>query len=237
MVSGAATAVTYSTPELLGAAPIDDPDAPIATARYGDASKTPAAIATADAGDMLAGRIFVAPAEAQTLSGPAAPASVMLASNAQPAKPEAVRSRSVKATPRMTYEEAKAATRPADYGLAGAAPAQNRTAPSGLNAAALIAKAAPSADRTGKSRWFLFAASSGKAFGLNMGRDINNGGWRRQGWSRERLAPSGQVQIGLAWRGVDRQLSIGATKRKLQIMDFSKEDTVFGMTWSIKAKS
>jgi len=226
VVASAATAVTYSPSELAGAAPSDDPDAPIATARYGDAPKPPVQLET------MAGRVFVA--EAAPPPTRAAPMAVALA-------PQEVRApraaRAASARPRITFEQARAEIRPSDHALAGAPPSAFSPSQGGFNASAMIAKAAPSADRTGKSRWFLFAASSGKAFGLNMARDNTSGNWRRDGWSRERLAPFGQVQIGLAWRGVDRQLSIGATKRKIQVMDFSKEDTVFGVTWSVKAKS
>lgn len=91
------------------------------------------------------------------------------------------------------------------------------------------------ADRK-KGRWFVFAAGSGEAFGLNLIRDPVKGGWRRAGWSVERLAQFGKAQLGIGWRRDNRQIAISAARREFGIYGYKREDTVFGVTFTVSGK-
>lgn len=91
------------------------------------------------------------------------------------------------------------------------------------------------ADRK-KGRWFVFAAGSGEAFGLNLIRDPVKGGWRRAGWSVERLAQFGKAQLGVGWRQGNRQVAISAARREFGIYGYKREDTVFGVTFTVSGK-
>ena len=90
-----------------------------------------------------------------------------------------------------------------------------------------------------RSRWYLFAAASGQAVGLNLRRDED--GWTNAGWSEDRT--SGFVtsaQAGLAWRLGPAQASIGYVRRKIKTSgpqsdlyaDLPKNDDVAGFTFS-----
>jgi hypothetical protein len=104
-----------------------------------------------------------------------------------------------------------------------------------LNASNLMSKATASAQDLKRGRWMLYAASSGKAYGLNLIRDTI-GGWRNAGVSEERLARFGSRQIGLGWRKENRQVALTATRRKLNSIDYSDKDTVVGVTVSVRGK-
>jgi hypothetical protein len=73
----------------------------------------------------------------------------------------------------------------------------------------------------------LFAASSGKAYGLNLVRDTL-GGWRNAGYSEEKIARFGSRQVGLGWRKGNRQVSLTATRRALKSIDYSDKDELTG---------
>lgn len=66
-----------------------------------------------------------------------------------------------------------------------------------------------------KGRWYLFAAASGRAVGLNMLH--GDSGWNRAGWSTDptsRLV--GDTQIGVGWRKGPMQTSFGFVHRDVK---------------------
>lgn len=66
-----------------------------------------------------------------------------------------------------------------------------------------------------KGRWYLFAAASGRAVGLNMLH--GDSGWNRAGWSTDptsRLV--GDTQIGVGWRKGPMQTSFGFVHREVK---------------------
>jgi hypothetical protein len=66
-----------------------------------------------------------------------------------------------------------------------------------------------------QGRWYLFAAASGRAVGLNMLR--GDGGWNRGGWTTDpssRLV--GDAQVGVGWRKGDLQTSVGFVHREVK---------------------
>jgi hypothetical protein len=66
-----------------------------------------------------------------------------------------------------------------------------------------------------RGRFYLFAAASGRAVGLNMLR--GESGWDRAGWSTDpasRLV--GDAQVGLGWRKGPMQTSIGFVHREVK---------------------
>lgn len=99
----------------------------------------------------------------------------------------------------------------------------------------LLSIAPQPADRK-KGRWFVFAAGSGEAFGLNIVRDPARGGWRRSGWSVERLAEFGKAQLGIGWRRGDRQIAVSAAQREIGAYGVKREDTVFGVSFTVSGK-
>jgi hypothetical protein len=274
---GAATALSTHVPEQfnqtltlaggpatapLAAAPayIDDPDAPIATARYGGERSRAAVMDT----------IATPAASPVPLAG--APAPVVVASAAPLPDPTEVRQPAIVLAVAETRPVHVEPARPAARILAEA-PVQRRPAlaltqttavrplgkvvrmeindqplpftPMGLqstavkrltlNASTLMSKARASADDMRRGRWLLYVAGSGKAYGLNLIRDTFNG-WRNAGVSEERLARFGSRQLGLGWRKDNRQVSLTATRRKLNAIDYSDKDTVVGVTVSVRAR-
>lgn len=234
---------------------VDDPDAPIATARYGgERSRAATAAATA------------APTAA-TVALAGGPSELGLA-GAAPAKPEAPAA-TPKAYARAETPPARAATRV----LTEAMPAHPRPVltlthvktyrpypkvlkteidkeplpftPLGLqsnavrrlslNASNLISKASASAEDLRRGRWMLFAASSGKAYSLNMVRDTLNG-WRNAGFSEDKIARFGSRQVGVGYRKDNRQVALSATRRKFNGIDYSDKDTVVGVTVSVRGR-
>jgi len=87
-------------------------------------------------------------------------------------------------------------------------------------------------------RWYLFAAASGRAVGLNVLRDEH--GWDRAGWSTDTTgALVGDAQVGVGWRKGDMQSSFGVIHREVkgQHMIFGQEtrdDTVAAFTFSLR---
>ena len=66
-----------------------------------------------------------------------------------------------------------------------------------------------------RGRWYLFASASGRAVGLNMGRDAQ-GNMQRLGWSAEGTsALISDAQAGIAWRKGATEASIGYVHRDI----------------------
>lgn len=68
-----------------------------------------------------------------------------------------------------------------------------------------------------QGRWYLFAAASGRAVGLNMAQE--GSALRRDGWSTDPVSLVGDAQVGLGWRKGDMQTSVGYMVRRMQIED------------------
>jgi hypothetical protein len=87
-------------------------------------------------------------------------------------------------------------------------------------------------------RWYLFAAASGRAVGLNMLRGEH--GWDRAGWSTDASgALVGDAQVGVGFRKGDVQSSFGVIHREVKgrHMIFgqqTRDDTVAAFTFSLK---
>ena len=88
-------------------------------------------------------------------------------------------------------------------------------------------------------RWYLFAAASGRAVGMNVMRG-ESGGWDRAGWSTDPTgALVGDAQIGVGWRKGDMQSSFGVIHREVKgkHMVFgqqTRDDTVAAFTFSFR---
>lgn len=213
-----------------------DPDAPIATARYGDAVEGTAAdlseesaraTALADTATLSAMPV-PAPQPPQTLSSSTFPSRLLTA--------ERPRRQPRLALARPAFSQDRLAAFETVESLAFTPTSQQTTFRRlSVNASGLLSKMGTTADDARRGRWMLFAASSGKALGLNVVRDPV-AGWRSAGWSQERLARFGTHQIGLGWRKDNKQLSLSATRRKLSVQDISKKDVVFGFSLSVKTR-
>ena len=89
-----------------------------------------------------------------------------------------------------------------------------------------------------QGRWYLFAAASGQAVGLNILR--NDQGWDRAGWTTDPTSTLvGDAQVGVGWRKGVLQTSLGYMHREIkgQHMIFgqqTREDSVVAFTLSIK---
>ncbi|MBU4435284.1 MAG: hypothetical protein KKC14_12810 [Alphaproteobacteria bacterium] len=229
-----------------------DPDAPIRTARYGDA---PRGTATAPSAIELAGAPSSMPLAGDASSVAPSKPVVLAAEDSIPSRDRFATVRPRQDGPRPSYRAQTltlASFRPSFSYAAVArldAPESQPFLPQSqqsaikrlsLNASALMGKAQTSAQDAGRGRWMLFAASSGKALGLNLIRD-SLGGWRGAGWSQERLARYGTHQLGIGWRKDNKQISLSATSRKLSVKDFrtkdfSEKDVVYGVSLSIKPR-
>lgn len=87
-----------------------------------------------------------------------------------------------------------------------------------------------------KGRWFVFAAGSGEAFGLNLVKDPLRG-WRPAGWSVENLAEFGKAQLGIGWRKGSQQLAASVARREISAYGLSREDTIFGISFTVSGKA
>lgn len=66
-----------------------------------------------------------------------------------------------------------------------------------------------------QGRWYLFAAASGRAVGLNMLR--SDAGWARAGWTTDQSSTLvGDAQIGVGWRKGAMQTSLGVLHREVK---------------------
>lgn len=89
-------------------------------------------------------------------------------------------------------------------------------------------------------RWYVFAAASGRAMGLNMQKDEAKG-WDRS-WSMDNAsALVGDAQLGLGWRQGIMQTSVGLIHREVKGdhaiwgQEF-KTDSMVALSFSIKPK-
>lgn len=261
---GTATALSTRVPEefnqtltLAGGPASDavtnDPDAPIATARYGGERSRAVAAETVATSAVATVALAGGPAESG-LAGAAPSATQPSASRAQatndtaPARPAArilAESSPAKVRPVLALARVKT-DRP--YGKVLKVEVNDRPlafTPMGLqptavkrltlNASNLMSKAGASAEDLRRGRWMIFAASSGKAYSLNLVRDTING-WRSAGFSEDKLARFGSRQVGLGYRKDNKQISLSATRRKLKSIDYSNKDTVVGVTVSIQGR-
>ena len=91
-----------------------------------------------------------------------------------------------------------------------------------------------------EGRWYLFAAASGRAVGLNMQR--NNGDWNRAGWSTDpSSALIGDAQLGVGWRKGSMQTSFGYIHREVKGQHMlwgqeTKDDSMVAFSLSIKPR-
>jgi hypothetical protein len=89
-----------------------------------------------------------------------------------------------------------------------------------------------------RGRWYLYAAASGRAVGLNMLH--NDSGWDRAGWTTDPTSTLiGDAQLGIGWRKGIVQTSFGYLHREVkgQHMIFgqeTREDSLLAFTLSIK---
>lgn len=237
---------------------VDDPDAPIATARYGgersrapvvEIYAAPAAATAALAGGPdetgLAGAPpatshvsqvvaeQTGPAPIRAKAEPARPTARILAEAPAPRRPVLALTKGHPIRPYGKVLKVEVNEQPLAFTPMGLQSSAVRRLT--LNATNLMSKTRTSAEDLRRGRWMLFAAQSGKAYGLNLIRDTF-GGWRNAGYSEERVARFGSRQIGLGWRQDNRQVSLTATRRKLNSIDYSDKDTVVGVTVSVRGR-
>lgn len=92
-----------------------------------------------------------------------------------------------------------------------------------------------------QGRWYLFAAASGRAVGLNMLR--SDLGWDRAGWTTDPTSTLiGDAQVGVGYRKGAMQTSFGFIHREVkgQHMVFgqdTKDDSLVAFSLSIKPKA
>lgn len=90
-----------------------------------------------------------------------------------------------------------------------------------------------------RGRWYLFAAASGRAVGLNLLGD-DRGGLRNTGWSTDTAATIGDAQVGVGWRRGATQASVGYMHRELNPrhamagLDMPDDDQMVAFSLSIK---
>jgi hypothetical protein len=89
-----------------------------------------------------------------------------------------------------------------------------------------------------KGRWYLFAAASGRAVGLNMMH--SDTGWARAGWTTDQSSTLvGDAQVGVGFRKGPMQTSFGVLHREVKGEHLywgtaTKPDTVAGITFAIR---
>lgn len=89
-----------------------------------------------------------------------------------------------------------------------------------------------------KGRWYLFAAASGRAVGMNMLH--SSSGWDRAGWSTDESSTLvGDAQVGVGWRKGPMQTSLGLLHReaKAQHAYFgyqSEADTLVAFSFAVR---
>lgn len=91
-----------------------------------------------------------------------------------------------------------------------------------------------------RGRWYIFAAASGRAVGLNMLRG-QNGDWSRAGLTQDAASKLiGDSQAGVAWRKGPMQASLGYIHREIKargdgIMGLAtQKDDVVALSFSLK---
>lgn len=89
-----------------------------------------------------------------------------------------------------------------------------------------------------RERWYLFAAASGRAVGMNMLRQ--DGDWSRAGWSQDTTSSLvGDAQVGVGWRKGAMQTSFGYIHRSIKMKEAvmgldTKDDSVVAFSFSLK---
>jgi hypothetical protein len=89
-----------------------------------------------------------------------------------------------------------------------------------------------------KGRWYLFAAASGRAVGLNMLR--GEAGWNRAGWTTDQSSTLvGDAQVGVGWRKGAMQTSLGVLHREVKAQHAyygyqSKADSVVAISFAVR---
>lgn len=89
-----------------------------------------------------------------------------------------------------------------------------------------------------RGRWYLFAAASGRAVGLNMMRDV--GEWDQAGLSTDSAsALIGDAHLGVGWRKGPLQTSLGYVHREVKGQNMiwgqqTKEDSLLAFSLTIK---
>lgn len=87
-------------------------------------------------------------------------------------------------------------------------------------------------------RWYLFAAASGRAVGMNVLRGEH--GWDRAGWTTDATGGLvGDAQVGVGWRKGDVQSSFGVIHREVKgkhmvFGQHTRDDTVAAFTFSFR---
>lgn len=90
-----------------------------------------------------------------------------------------------------------------------------------------------------RGRWYIFAAASGRAVGLNMLRG-QNGDWSRAGLSQDTTSRLiGDGQAGVAWRKGPMQASLGYIHREMRAKEgimglATQKDDVVALSFSLK---
>lgn len=90
-----------------------------------------------------------------------------------------------------------------------------------------------------RGRWYVFAAASGRAVGLNMLRG-QNGDWSRAGMSSDVNSKLiGDAQAGVAWRKGPMQASVGYIHREMKAKDVimgmaTQKDSMVALSFSLK---
>jgi len=91
-----------------------------------------------------------------------------------------------------------------------------------------------------KARWYVFAAASGRAIGLNVRRD-SDGLVRNYGWSTDPAALAGDTHIGIGLRKGPVQTSLGYMHREfqpanaMQNVDYDNKHDMVALSFSIKS--
>ncbi len=89
-----------------------------------------------------------------------------------------------------------------------------------------------------RGRWYLFAAASGRAVGLNMLH--GDAGWDRAGWTTDQTSSLiGDAQVGVGWRKGPMQTSLGYIHREVKGAHMiygqdTKADSMVAFSLSIK---
>jgi hypothetical protein len=90
-----------------------------------------------------------------------------------------------------------------------------------------------------RGRWYIFAAASGRAVGLNMLRG-QNGDWSRAGLTQDTTSKLiGDSQAGVAWRRGPMQASLGYIHREIKAKEgimglATQKDDVVALSFSFK---
>lgn len=92
-----------------------------------------------------------------------------------------------------------------------------------------------------RGRWYIFAAASGRAVGLNMLRG-QNGDWTRAGLTQDATSRLiGDTQAGVAWRRGPMQASLGYIHRQIKAKEgimglATQKDDVVALSFSLKPR-